>query len=250
MKMYHFGAAHFLLLLLLPICFCLIYFLLKNKPKQMQQKVLFWVAIANVCLLVVHKIVSYVTVTGHVNELLPFELCNICSFLLPVAYKSRSTLLSRILFLLAVPAGLLAVLFPSAVYNAKSILNPDLWMFFVVHVLQIVLALMPICFAHTRIKIFDAAWSAGALLLYAGVAHGFNCIMRATGAISSSNIMYTFGQKGNGVVEFVYNLIPIPFVWMMPALLLVIALLFVETLIFHKCYKTYDKKHQKGDTNA
>lgn len=245
MKLQLFNWVHFVYLLLavatsvvLPVC-------LRKKSKEQIRKAMFWTSIALVVLMCVHKITLTVFLTRTWTSAMPLHLCNIIQILLPVAFSKKGEKIQGAMFLLGVPSGFAAIMFPMGMFVGQPIYYPDVFLFFATHILQIALSLVPIVLGHYRLTYKDAIFTLIGLFGFALVSHLLNFTLRATHLSADANYFFTYNEPGTAAIEFAYKLIPVPLVWQFPLIPVLLGVFVLEVFVAKRIYKKLDAKNNK-----
>lgn len=244
-KLGYFKPTHFIMMLFIPIIFCSIYFLLKNKKSKTIKISLLVICGVNAAIYISYKLVMAFTFEEFVilNEL-PLHLCNLNLILMPLTIciknqKFRDFFFGYFFFVGGI-AALCGILFYDSVFTGRSTLSYAVLIYFIYHSTLFVLPYIFVGLGLYKPKINDA-WKAMVVLVsLAFVMHILNLILRATGACSISNYFYTMGMPENPVLGLLQKLIPIPFLYMLP----IVPILYgIDVLIALPFY--YKEKRQK-----
>ena len=81
---------------------------------------------------------------------------------------------------------------------------------------------------------FKLLWQPAALLVaLTGVMHIVNMVFRATGLAAGSNYFFTYGLRGDPLTEIFWRIIPYPFFFLLPSILLFVPYVVLLTLPFY-----------------
>ena len=80
-----------------------------------------------------------------------------------------------------------------------------------------------------------SAGTLGALtsLLLALAVFGINILLRTTGLHPKANYFYSVETEGNALLDIFYRLIPVPFLYLLPSILILMAYSGLVTLLFN-----------------
>lgn len=152
------------------------------------------------------------------NELLLFP-CNVIAMIgLAGTLLNSRLLLSFAFFYALCPAA--ALCFPSVGYEKYSILEPRIFAFYLYH--HMILA-FPFLMVVSGVYVPEYADVIPALLLYSACslfALTVNIILVRTGLNSNANYFFNRIPDGNPVMEKLYGVIPVPFLFTVPMMLL------------------------------
>ena len=169
---------------------------------------------------------------------LPLNLCNISLVVIPLAFFFKKRTLMSFGFFVSPLGALLALLMPVAGFSGYSFFTPRVCGFYFTHYaiffsLPIVLSLklykpekrdiMP-CFA--------------VFMIIASVVFVINVLIRVLGFSQFSNYFYEMSPVNNPVLGFLYNLIPVPGLYLLPVMVgVLIPYMYLITLILGKYTK-------------
>ena len=149
-------------------------------------------------------------------EELPTNLCNVGTLLMPLAIKKDVRWLRGLIFFDCFLGGLMALLMPSeGFYDVPFYLLRNIG-YWGTHTMIVVLSLSLVTLGIYRPKFPDIPKSIGALFTLAFLNHILNTVLRAT-VCAESNFCFTYGIEGNPVTEWMMKLIPVPFLFLLPA---------------------------------
>ncbi len=164
---------------------------------------------------------------------LPLNLCNITLIITPIAMFTDNRLLKSFIFYISPVGALLALLMPSVGFGGYSILLPRVAGFYTTHFFALIAGPMICALKLYRpdykdiFKCFATFCVIGVLVL------GVNIILRKTGINPYSNYFFLMNSDGNPILEIIFDLIPIPGLYLVPVgIILFIPLMYLETAIF------------------
>lgn len=230
------------LMLICPVFLTVVIFLLfRNASEKARMVFLVSLCAFNVVVFFVYKWVlsadaEFVQAAGlkefnWLNEL-PLQLCNINMFLIPISLLTKNRPFMGFSFVLAPLGAYMALLFPEPAFRGFSLWNPRMVGFYLTHILIVVagLSLATLNFFRPRKKDILGIFLAFSTL---GVgAHLFNTVMRLTGLSVDCNYFYTYGSDIS-ILNLFWKWIPVPLLYLLPALLILFAYLGILFLVFY-----------------
>lgn len=175
---------------------------------------------------------------------LPLHLCNINLILIPIAVITMKKPLLSFCFFVAPIGALMALLMPANGFSGYSILLPRMIGFYGIHFIIIVMALSIVTFGLYRPKFRDLPLTLVTLLLVALVVFGINMLFRATGLHPKANYFFSVETEGNFLLEIFHKWIPVPFLYLLPSVLILAPYMLLITLGFFIADKV--KAHKKA----
>lgn len=217
--------------------------LLGKKSRKTQLRFLLFTGIAVFVYLAVYKVCLSLDTTYDFswwNEL-PLNLCNLAPiFLILAAAFDKKPLFSYLYFNCTLGA-LVALAAAEVEFIDVKLLSARGLGYWGFHFLVLFLALAPIVIGTYRPRYRDILPSAGLIFLSAAIAHVINVLMRAT-VYEKANFFFTFGLEGNPIAEPLYNLLPVPLLWLIPVLPIYIA---VGALMVTVTFPWTDRKKER-----
>ncbi|MDD2959651.1 MAG: YwaF family protein [Lachnospiraceae bacterium] len=149
-------------------------------------------------------------------EALPLQLCYVGMILTPVAiYWKKDFLLAFCAYI--VPLGaIMALVFPDPLFRDFSLLEPRLFLFYLLHILIIVSSISLITLGLFQPTFRVIPMCCIAMLVLTFLIHIVNVILRNT-VCSYANYFYTFPEDIS-ILNFFWKLLPLPFVYEIPLL--------------------------------
>ena len=164
---------------------------------------------------------------------LPLHLCNINLILIPIAVLTGKRPLLSFCFFIGPLGALMALVMPGNGFEGYSIFLPRMLGYYGTHYVILVSALAIGVFGLYRPRFSDVPLAALTLLLLALVIFGINMLLRTTGLHPKANYFYSVETEGNALLDFFYRLIPAPFLYLLPSILILMAYSGVVTLLFN-----------------
>ena len=228
--------------------------LLRNKSEKTRETVLVTACIITFIGFFVYK--YYLSIDAEYNIIradmggfnwwgeLPLHLCNINLILIPIAVITMKKPLLSFCFFVAPIGALMALLMPANGFSGYSILLPRMIGFYGIHFIIIVMALSIVTFGLYRPKFRDLPLTLVTLLLVALVVFGINMLFRATGLHPKANYFFSVETEGNFLLEIFHKWIPVPFLYLLPSVLILAPYMLLITLGFFIADKV--KAHKKA----
>lgn len=177
---------------------------------------------------------------------LPLQLCNINLMLIPIAIWTKKRPLLAFAFFMAPLGAIMALSMPSAGFYDCSVLLPRMLGYYITHFMVLIGGPALALFGLYRPKFKDfpiTVLTAFCILL---VIFGINSLMRATDVNPYANYFYCSDTDGNPLLELFYKLIPVPFLYMMPAIFILVPYMTLVTLPFYLDEKKGKKTDEKN----
>lgn len=190
----------------------------RSRPPKEKQDFLFKLSLFTIVFFTLYKIWLFLDPTYETSiwEELPTNLCNVAVLCMPLAVKKDWTWLRALLFFECPLGGVMALLMPSeGFYDVPVYLLRNIG-YWGTHILVVVLCVSLVTLGIYRPKFKDIPLAIGALFTLAFLNHILNTILRAT-VCAESNFCFTYGIEGNPVTELMMKLIPVPFLFLLPA---------------------------------
>jgi uncharacterized membrane protein YwaF len=229
----------------------------RKRPEQVREKLVIGLCAAATVLFLLEKYwlsldAEYLaTQTGggfDVLSELPLHLCNVDMLLIPVALLSRRRALLAFCCLSAPLGALMALATPLTVFSGSSLLLLRNIGYYGTHSLLVVAGLGPFTLGLFR-PAFRDLLPAVALLLAAQTAmHLVNTALRMSGASPGANYFFTYGPENSGILELLWGLAPIPFVYELPLLPAALAYGFLTTALIRRAASEPQSATKKSAT--
>lgn len=166
-------------------------------------------------------------------EELPLHLCNINTILIPIAVLTKRRSLTSFCFFIAPLGALMALLMPSVGFSDYSILLPRMIGFYVTHFMVffggIALCSFGIYTPSFRDFVRTSCMAFGLTFLIFLI----NLAMRHFGLNAHANYFYCVEPETNPILNLFYRFIPVPFLYLLPAVLILLPYMSLVTLPFH-----------------
>ena len=173
---------------------------------------------------------------------LPLHLCNINLILMPIAVLTMKKPLLSFCFFIAPIGALMALLMPANGFSGYSILLPRMIGFYGIHFIIIVCALSIVTFGLYRPKFRDLPLTLLTIFLIALIVFGINMLMRFSGLHPKANYFFSVETEGNFLLEIFHKWIPVPFLYLLPSIIILAPYMLLITLGFFIADKVKEKK--------
>ena len=165
---------------------------------------------------------------------LPLQLCNINMMLIPIAVLRRSRPLMCFGFFVAPLGALMALVMPGNGFDGYSLLLEGLAI---------------VCFGLYRPRFRDLPRTVLAAFLIALAIFGVNMLLRWSGLHPKANYFFSVEPEGNFLLEIFYKWIPVPFLYLIPALLILVPYMALVTTPFAIADRVRAKRAEKLGEN-
>lgn len=229
-----FNLVHIGVLLLAVILTIVASLLLRKKEQKTKDYIMIGVAIFNIVFFVVYKIwlANDATYEGFsIWKELPLQLCNINMFLIPLGIILKNKYLLTFSFYIAPLGALMALVFPDI-----NFINNDIFMlrnigFYGTHIIIFGMGLMlaPLGYIEPKMKnipvllISAVIFSLGAFVI--------NILLGLTTG-ENINYFYVMNPSGISILELFWSLIPVKYLYLLPAALILTVYVVIVDLIY------------------
>ena len=234
-----FNGVYFALLCLTVLMIVGIWAVLRNCSEKTKTAVLVGLCLFNIVSFFVYKVAlsrdaAFLEIIGEAqfnwfNEL-PLQLCNINMFFIPIGVLLKKRFFTGFSFFVAPLGALMALSFPEDAFSGYSLLEPRMIGFYLTHILLLVCGISLATLGFYRPQVRDLPKICGFLLLVALCAHGVNTLLRLN-VCPYANYFFTYGSEIS-ILKGMWNLIPVPFLYEMPAILILLAYMGLVSLPF------------------
>ena len=178
---------------------------------------------------------------------LPLHLCNINMMLIPIAVLRRSGPLVCFCFFVAPLGALMALVMPGNGFDGYSLLLPRMIGYYGTQFMIVIEGLAIVCFGLYRPKFRDLPRAVLTAFLIALVIFGVNLLLRWSGLHPKANYFFSVETEGNFLLEIFYKWIPVPFLYLIPALLILVPYMALVTAPFALADRIRAKQEQKEE---
>ena len=181
---------------------------------------------------------------------LPLQLCNINMILIPIAVLRKSRPLMSFSFFLGPLGALMALVMPGNGFNGYSLLLPRMIGYYGTHFMIVIEGLALVCFGLYRPRFRDLPRTVLAAFLIALAVFGINMLLRWSGLHPKANYFFSVDTEGNSILEIFHSWIPVPFLYLIPALLILVPYMALVTTPFAIADRIRAKRERKEELRA
>ena len=163
---------------------------------------------------------------------LPLHLCNINMILIPVAVLLDLQMLMSFCFFVGSICASLAIIMPGTGFDQYSIFLPRMLGYFGTHYMIVIMAIAIVTFGLYRPKFVDLPKTCIVILAITFCTFLVNLLLRYTGLHPDANYFYSMDPVGNPLLELFHQLIPVPFLYLLPSLLILVPYMALITVGF------------------
>ncbi len=224
----------------------------KNMPEKKKLILMLILCAVNFIIFVVYKLelshdTDYYALSGieknWLNEL-PLHLCNINMFLIPIGLLLKDKSLLGFSFYIAPLGAFMALVCPEREFIGYSLFMPRILGFHLTHMLLIVCGISIYTLGFYKPKVKDCPGIIGSFLLVSFGVHILNTLLRLT-VCKDANYFFTYGGNVNAL-DFFWKLIPVPYLYGIPAILILMAYMAIISLLFLAVDKRKEKRRHKS----
>ncbi len=180
---------------------------------------------------------------------LPLQLCNINMLLLPFAVLRKSRKMMSFCFFVGPLGALMALIMPGNGFDGYSLLLPRMIGYYGTHYMILIECLALVTFGLYRPGFRDLPSAAAMIILISFVIFMINMLFRWSGLHPKANYFFSVETEGNYLLEMFYGWIPIPYLYLIPGVAILLIYMFVVVLPFEITDHIH-KKRQKGEAAA
>ncbi len=163
---------------------------------------------------------------------LPLNLCNINMIIIPIAIWKRSRPLMNFSFFLGPLGALMALMMPSTGFSGYSILMPRMLGFYFTHFMVFIEGIALASFGLFRPTYKELPKTLLTVLIVAIIVFGINMLLRLTGLCPKANYFFSVETEGNPVLEIFHRWIPVPFLFLLPCIVVIGVYMCIITFFF------------------
>ena len=218
-----FNLVYFMLLILIAVSVVVISIIFRNKDEKTKDIFIYSIGAFNIILFIVYKI--FLSQDGYdfnIWKELPLQLCNINMFIIPLAVLLKNKYLLSFGFYVAPLAALMAMTFPEHGFTGNSIFLMRNIGFYGTHVIIIVMGILLITFGYIKTSFKDVIYLIPITLVLGLFAFIVNLVLFAVTKVET-NYFFTMNTSDISILNLFYNLIPVKFLYLLPAMLILVA---------------------------
>lgn len=174
------------------------------------------------------------------NEL-PLNLCNMILWLMPIAMLTMSEKLLAFCFFSTFIGPLAAILMPGNGFNGYDLFLPRMLGYYTTHYIGMMAGPLLIALGLYKPKYKDIFPVCALLVIFSFVVFFVNLVMRYTGSNPYANYFYTVDPEGNVILEFFHSIIPVPYLFSLLMLSIIIPIFAILTAAYNICCKVSAK---------
>lgn len=175
---------------------------------------------------------------------LPLHLCNINMILIPIAVLTKKRPLMSFCFFMGPLGAAMALLMPSAGFEAYSLLEPRILCYFVTHWLVFFGSLSLCGFGLYKPNFRDILPTVITALLLAFAIFLVDILLRKIGVDPHSNYFFAVETEGNPILELFYSWLPYPFLYLMPCVLILVPYAVIVLLLLRLIDRLFPGKNR------
>ena len=164
---------------------------------------------------------------------LPLHLCNINMILMPIGIILNIRSIRSICFFVGPLGALMALLMPSIGFSGFSILTPRIICYYGIHFMIIVEGLLLATTGLYRPVFKDIPKAIMTTILLCFMTFIVNMVLRMTELYPDANYFFSVNPEGNPILEMLYGLIPVPFLYVLPCAIILGTYMLIVTLGFY-----------------
>ena len=169
---------------------------------------------------------------------LPLQLCNINMLLIPIAVLFDIRPLKSFSFFAGTLGAAMALLMPGTGFENAPLFLPRILGYYGTHYMIVIEALGMVSFGFYRPKYGDMLKTLLTLMIIGFIIHLINLAMRSSGLYDRANYFFTMETENNFILEFLYQRIPCPYLYLLPLSPVFYLYMFLVT----SCFEVPDKK--------
>ena len=177
---------------------------------------------------------------------LPLQLCNINMILIPLAVLTKSRPLQCFCFFLGPLGATMALVMPGNGFDGYSLLLPRMLGYYGTHFMIVMEGLALACFGLFRPRFKDLPRAVLTALLITFGVFCINLLLRWSGLHPKANYFFAMETEGNPLLEIFHRWIPLPFLYLMPSVLILGTYMALVTAPFALA----DRRREKQESAA
>ena len=236
-----FNLVYFSLILIMALAIILLSIIYKGKTQRQKDLFIIVIGIFNIVFFIIYKICLYFDDYEFVIwDELPLQLCNINMFIIPIAVMLKNKYLLSFGFYVAPLAAIMAITFPELDFTNNSIFLMRNIGFYGTHMIIVIIGILLVTFGYLKPNIKDIGYLVIPTIILSLCAFLINILLfKVTGF--ETNYFFTMNTANISLLNIFYNLIPIKYLYLLPAMGILIA----YVLIINGCFKLFKKNKYK-----
>lgn len=166
------------------------------------------------------------------GDQMPFELWDVFAVMSIVMFFVKKPGLKKFGYLIIAPVSLYSMIFVPSMYSAFSTISLAILSFYLLQALIISNAILNMLWDEEELEKKDILNASITYLIIVSCAHLLNVFFRFTAIGVHANYMGTMGEEYDTIIGFIYKLIPVPFVCILPMVAVLVGIEFLLILPF------------------
>lgn len=184
---------------------------------------------------------------------LPLHLCNINMLLIPIAVMCNLQMLMSFCFFVGSLGASLAIVMPGTGFDHYSIFLPRMLGYFGTHYMVVIMAVAIVSFGLYRPKFSDLPKTCVVIMCISFCVFLINLLFMKTGLYADANYFYSINPESNPLLRLFYSIIPVPFLYQIPSLLILVPYMALITFgfwLFDRREKGVTEKSPAAETQS
>ena len=173
---------------------------------------------------------------------LPLHMCNINMLMIPVGVWRKNRSLMSFSFFTGTLGATMALVMPSMGFAGYPLFMPRMIGFWGTHFMVLIEGLAIVTYGLYRPNFKDLPKTTLTVVIVTFCIFLIDVFIRTSGLNPRANYFFAMETEGNPVLNIFHNLVPIPFVYLIPCLLIMVPYMCLIILGFHIA-----DKHRKPD---
>ena len=175
---------------------------------------------------------------------LPIESYHIFFVISLIMIIKKSMRWQRFAYLIMLPISAFSILFPSVQYLVSPAFSLQVISYMIANISIFALSLMCTIWQPKEVEFKDIFIASTDFAIIIGVVHIINVFLRFTAWGLHANYFGTMGEDYNEVIGFLFDIIPVSFVCIIPLLALLVGLEFLMVFPIHKNQALQDRREK------
>ena len=177
---------------------------------------------------------------------LPIQLCNISMILIPIAVLKKSRPLMSFCFFIGPLGALMALIMPGTGFSGYSLLLPRMLGYYGTHFMIVIEGWALMAFGLFRPRFSDLPKVTVSFCSLGLAIFGVNMLLRWSGLHPSANYFFLVETEGNPILDMFYRLIPVPFLYALPCIGILVVYIAAVTALLGVVDKLRGKEVKKS----
>lgn len=238
-----FGVSHFIYILIALVIASVLVVTLR-KVREDFQKYVGIILTVLMGVFVILDVVGMVSAVDNMWEHLPLNLYHIFVYLAIYTEITKSSSWTKFGYFVVLPISFLALFFPPNIYTAMSQTSISVLSYFIINGLLCAYSILRLIWNDEYASKRDILNSTMNLGIILAIVHIINVLLRFTVLGTDANYCGTMGEKFDMIIGLVDNLIPVPFVNLIPLVAVLVGIEFLLLLPFDIVKTRKDRQEQ------